>query len=280
MILLDFSQVCLSGILASGNKDFGEDLVRHMVLNSIRNFKSRFSNYGELVICCDDKNYWRKQMFPYYKANRKKSREASSLDWNMIFNTLSMIKQEVKENFPYVVLQVESAEADDLIATMVDRYGNNGEKIMIVSGDKDFAQLQRYKNVSQYSPITKKMIKVDDPMEYLFEHVIRGDSGDGVPNILSRDDIFVNGLRQKPLQKKKVASMIDEMKRGITPFDGEVKRNYLRNIQLIDLTRVPDDIRQEVIYKYTNYERKDRSLLLNYFIKNKLKNLMSDIQEF
>jgi 5'-3' exonuclease len=280
MILLDFSQVCLSGILASGNKDFGEDLVRHMVLNSIRNFKSRFSNYGELVICCDDKNYWRKQMFPYYKANRKKSREASSLDWNMIFNTLSIIKEEVKGNFPYVVLQVESAEADDLIATMVDRYGNNGEKIMIVSGDKDFAQLQRYKNVSQYSPITKKMIKVDDPMEYLFEHVIRGDSGDGVPNILSRDDVFVNGLRQKPLQKKKVASMIDEMKRGITPFDGEVKRNYLRNIQLIDLTRVPDDIRQEVIYKYTNYERKDRSLLLNYFIKNKLKNLMSDIQEF
>lgn len=280
MILLDFSQVCLSGILASGNKDFGEDLVRHMVLNSIRNFKSRFSNYGELVICCDDKNYWRKQMFPYYKANRKKSREASSLDWNMIFNTLSMIKEEVKENFPYVVLQVESAEADDLIATMVDRYGNNGEKIMIVSGDKDFAQLQRYKNVSQYSPITKKMIKVDDPVEYLFEHVIRGDSGDGVPNILSRDDVFVNGLRQKPLQKKKVASMIDEMKRGITPFDGEVKRNYLRNIQLIDLTRVPDDIRQEVIYKYNNYERKDRSLLLNYFIKNKLRNLMSDIQEF
>lgn len=280
MILLDFSQVCLSGILASGNKDFGEDLVRHMVLNSIRNFKSRFSNYGELVICCDDKNYWRKQMFPYYKANRKKSREASSLDWNMIFNTLSMIKEEVKENFPYVVLQVQSAEADDLIATMVERYGNNGDKIMIVSGDKDFAQLQRYKNVSQYSPITKKMIKVDDPMEYLFEHIIRGDSGDGVPNILSRDDVFVNGLRQKPLQKKKVASMIDEMKRGITPFDGEVKRNYLRNIQLIDLTRVPDDIRQEVIYKYNNYERKDRSLLLNYFIKNKLRNLMSDIQEF
>lgn len=280
MILLDFSQVCLSGILASGNKDFGEDLVRHMVLNSIRNFKSRFSNYGELVICCDDKNYWRKQMFPYYKANRKKSREASSLDWNMIFNTLSMIKEEVKENFPYVVLQVQSAEADDLIATMVERYGNNGDKIMIVSGDKDFAQLQRYKNVSQYSPITKKMIKVDDPMEYLFEHIIRGDSGDGVPNIMSRDDVFVNGLRQKPLTKKKVAAMIDEMKRGITPFDGEVKRNYLRNIQLIDLTRVPDDIRQEVIYKYNNYDRKDRSLLLNYFIKNKLKNLMSDIQEF
>jgi hypothetical protein len=163
---------------------------------------------------------------------------------------------------------------------MVERYGNNGEKIMIVSGDKDFSQLQRYKSVSQYSPITKKMIKVDDPMEYLYEHVIRGDSGDGVPNIMSRDDVFVNGLRQKPLTKRKVSAMIEEMKRGITPFDGEVKRNYLRNIQLIDLTRVPQDIRDEVIYSYSNYERKDRSLLLNYFIKKKLKNLMSDIQEF
>ena len=280
MILIDFSQVCLSGILASGNKNFSEDLVRHMVLNSIRNFKSRFNDYGEVILCCDDKNYWRKQIFPYYKANRKKSRESSPLDWKMIFNTLHTIKEELRDNFPYVVLQTESAEADDIIATMVERYGNNGERIMIVSGDKDFSQLQRYKSVSQYSPITKKMIKVDDPMVYLYEHVIRGDSGDGIPNIMSRDDVFVNGLRQKPLTKKRVAAMIEDMKRGITPFEGEVKRNYLRNIQMIDLARIPSEVREDVLEQYQNYERKDRSLLLNYFVKNKLRNLMSEIQEF
>ena len=280
MILIDFSQVCLSGILASGNKNFSEDLVRHMVLNSIRNFKNRFNDYGEVILCCDDKNYWRKQIFPYYKANRKKARETSPLDWKMIFNTLHTIKDELRDNFPYVVLQTESAEADDIIATMVERYGNNGQSIMIVSGDKDFSQLQRYKSVSQYSPITKKMIKVDDPMVYLYEHVIRGDSGDGIPNIMSRDDVFVNGLRQKPLTKKKVAAMIEDMKRGITPFEGEVKRNYLRNIQMIDLARIPTEVRDSVLDQYQNYERKDRSLLLNYFIKNKLKNLMSEIQEF
>ena len=280
MILIDFSQVCLSGILASGNKNFSEDLVRHMVLNSIRNFKSRFNDYGEVILCCDDKNYWRKQIFPYYKANRKKVRDSSPLDWKMIFNTLHTIKDELRDNFPYVVLQAESAEADDIIATIVERYGNNGQKIMIVSGDKDFSQLQRYKSVSQYSPITKKMIKVDDPMVYLYEHVIRGDSGDGIPNIMSRDDVFVNGLRQKPLTKKKVAAMIEDMKRGITPFEGEVKRNYLRNIQMIDLARIPTEVRDSILDQYQNYERKDRSLLLNYFIKNKLKNLMSEIQEF
>ena len=278
MILLDFSQVCLSNILASGNKDFSVDLIRHQVLNSIRGFKSRFSKYGELVICCDDKNYWRKKIFPYYKASRKKTREESSLDWAAIFNTLHTIKAEIKDNLPYAVLQVETAEADDIIAVMVERYSN--EKIMIVSGDKDFSQLQRYKNVSQYSPITKKFIKVGDPLSYLFEHVIRGDAGDGVPNILSNDDTFVAGTRQKPLTKKRVSAMIEDMVRGVTPFDGEVKRNYLRNIHLIDLSRIPEDIRNQVIDIYSNYQRNDRSMILGYFIKSRLKNLMTDIQEF
>ena len=278
MILLDFSRVCLSNILASGNKDFSVDLIRHQVLNSIRGFKSRFSKYGELVICCDDKNYWRKKIFPYYKASRKKTREESSLDWAAIFNTLHTIKAEIKDNLPYAVLQVETAEADDIIAVMVERYSN--EKIMIVSGDKDFSQLQRYKNVSQYSPITKKFIKVGDPLSYLFEHVIRGDAGDGVPNILSNDDTFVAGTRQKPLTKKRVSAMIEDMVRGVTPFDGEVKRNYLRNIHLIDLARIPEDIRKQVIDIYGNYQRNDRSMILGYFIKSRLKNLMTDIQEF
>ena len=278
MILLDYSQVCLSNILAHGNKDFGVDLIRHQVVNSIRGFKSRFSEFDELIICCDDKNYWRKKIFPYYKANRKKNREESKLDWAAIFETLHIIKDEIRENLPYPVLQVESAEADDIIATMVERYSS--EKILIVSGDKDFSQLQRYKNVSQYSPITKKFIKVGDPLSYLFEHIIRGDAGDGVPNILSNDDTFVAGNRQKPLTKKRVNVMLADMLRGITPFDGEIKRNYLRNIHLIDLSRIPDGIRKEVLDTYNNYQRNDRSKILGYFIKSRLKNLMTDIQEF
>ena len=278
MILLDYSQVCLSNILAHGNKDFGVDLIRHQVVNSIRGFKSRFSEFDELIICCDDKNYWRKKIFPYYKANRKKNREESKLDWAAIFETLHIIKDEIRENLPYPVLQVESAEADDIIATMVERYSS--EKILIVSGDKDFSQLQRYKNVSQYSPITKKFIKVGDPLSYLFEHIIRGDAGDGVPNILSNDDTFVVGNRQKPLTKKRVNVMLADMLRGITPFDGEIKRNYLRNIHLIDLSRIPDGIRKEVLDTYNNYQRNDRSKILGYFIKSRLKNLMTDIQEF
>lgn len=280
MILIDFSQVCLSNMLASGNKDFSEDLIRHMVLNTLKATKQRFKDYGDLVICCDDKNYWRKDVFPYYKASRKKSREESSLDWNTIFSTLDTIKKELKEYFPYYVLQIDRAEADDIIGTLVERYGNSDEKVMIISGDKDFSQLQRYKNVDQYSPITKKFIKVEDPMSYLYEHVIRGDGGDGIPNILSQDDSFVSKIRQKPLTKKKVSVMIEDMNRGVIPFDGEVKRNYLRNIALIDLARIPENVREQILDQYLNFNLNDRSKLMNYFIKFKLKNLMSDLQEF
>ena len=257
-----------------------EEMIRHMVMNSLRGFNQKFKNkYGNMVLCSDAGNTWRRDIFPQYKYKRKKDRTESSFDWDNIFDILTRIKNELKENFPYVMMYEEKCEADDIIAILTKYYYQH-EKIMIVSGDKDFSQLQRYKNVSQYSPITKKFIKVGDPLSYLFEHVIRGDAGDGVPNILSNDDTFVVGTRQKPLTKRRVNAMIEDMVRGVTPFDGEIKRNYLRNIHLIDLSRIPEDIRNQVIDIYSNYQRNDRSMILGYFIKSRLKNLMTDIQEF
>ena len=119
-----------------------ENLFRHMVLNTIRANKVKFGiTFGEFVIACDDKKLWRRDFFPYYKANRKKAREESDVDWPAIFNTLNKIKLELKEYFPYRVIQIEGAEADDIIGTIVHNYD---DRILILSGDKDFRQLQRY----------------------------------------------------------------------------------------------------------------------------------------
>ena len=172
MILLDYNQICISNLMVQMNKNamLDEDLVRHMVLNSIRLYKNRFSDkYGEIVICCDDKNYWRKDIFPYYKAHRKGDREKSPYDWNMIFECLNKIRDELKETFPYRVIRVERAEADDIIGTLCHEHGVLGfmpgyaERMLILSGDKDFSQLQKYENVEQYSPGTKKWIRVNNP---------------------------------------------------------------------------------------------------------------------
>jgi 5'-3' exonuclease len=286
MILVDMNQVTISNLMMQlGSKrdnELDENLVRHMVLNSIRGYRSRFHEaFGEMVLCYDSKKYWRREYFPNYKSNRKKDRANSGLDWNTIFETLNNIRDEIKETFPYKVLEVEGAEADDCIAAIVQHVAETPsefEHILILSGDKDFIQLHKYNNVQQYSPTVKKFIKDINPDIYIREHVLKGDRSDGVPNFLSPDNTFVDELRQKPLTKKKLETWID-----LEPTDycsDEMLRNYQRNKTLIDLECIPSDLKVKILEDYQNAEHGDRSKLLNYFIKKRLKNLMNDIGDF
>jgi hypothetical protein len=278
MIIVDFNQVMISNLMMQlgnhTNIPLEEGLFRHMVINSLRSYKQKFqSEYGEIVIACDDRNYWRKQVFPYYKANRKKNRDASEINWNQVFDIFNTIKAEIKEYFPYRVIQVESAEADDIIATLVTE--NKDKTILILSADKDFVQLQKYATVRQYDPIRKKWIKEDNPQQYLYEHILKGDQGDGIPNILSDDDTFVTDKRQKPMTQKKMDLFKSQ---GIS--QDMLKRNFARNELLVDLTKIPDNIRNGVINKYNEENGKDRSKLFNYFISHNLKLLMDSVGDF
>ena len=286
MILIDMNQVCISNLMMQiGSKrqnDVDENLVRHMVLNSVRMYRSRFSEeFGELVLCYDSKKYWRRDYFPNYKSNRKKDREASGLDWNLIFETLNNIRDEIKEHFPYKVLEVEGAEADDCIATVVDYVSKTPtayEKVLILSGDKDFIQLQKHNFVKQFSPVLKKFVNGQDPHLYIREHILKGDRSDGIPNFLSADDTFVNELRQKPLAKKKISTWVE-----LEPEDyctEEMMRNYQRNKTLIDLECIPVVLKEQILIDYLKPPVGDRSKLLNYFISKRLKNLMNDIGDF
>lgn len=284
MILVDLNQVMISNMMAQignhKNMEIDENMLRHMILNTLRFNRKKFSaEFGELVICADDKNYWRKQTFPYYKANRRKARSESELDWSAIFTALNRIREEIKTFFPYKVIQIETAEADDVIGTIVHHEGkllnNGGEQILVLSGDKDYIQLHSYANVKQYDPTRKRWITHSSPEKYLYEHIIKGDTGDGVPNILSSDNCLVVGERQRPITKKRLEEWQD-----INTMTEDVKRNYLRNKSLIDLSQVPAYIKEQVMTEWQKDNENDRSQLLNYFIKNKLKNLMEVISEF
>jgi 5'-3' exonuclease, N-terminal resolvase-like domain/T4 RNase H, C terminal len=281
MIIVDFNQVMISNLMMQlgnhTNIPIEEGLFRHMVINSLRSYKQKFGDeYGEMVIACDDKNYWRKQIFPYYKANRKKNREESEINWTQVFEIFNKIKTEIKDNFPYPVIQVDSAEADDIIASLV-KCTNDGHKILILSGDKDFVQLQTYSNVKQYDPVRKKWINHDNPERFLLEHILKGDAGDGVPNVLSDDDTFVTDKRQKPLTQKKINKIYND---GAVLLDSTTDRNFMRNKHMVDLSMVPEGIKNEVINKYLNEQGKDRSKLFNYFITHKLKLMMENVGDF
>ena len=277
MILVDMSQIMMASIMMqmhmSKKSEPDEELVRHMILNSLRMYRTRFlSEFGEMVLCYDSRHYWRRDYFPEYKHSRRKSRGTDDKNWDIIFNCLNTIKEEIKSNMPYKSVEVYGAEADDVIATLCSESSN---EVMILSGDKDFIQLQKFPNVKQYSPITKKMINGMNPDDYLKEHVLKGDTSDGVPNVLSPDNTFVDGIRQRPLSKKKIATMVE----GDFPND-EVKRNYQRNKKLIDLTCSPDELRSEILDTYKSAPVNDRSKILNYFIKQRLKTLTESIGEF
>ncbi len=282
MILVDFSQVMLSNLMRQLgnhlNAELNVDLLRHMVLNSLRSYRMKFSHqYGEMVICCDDKQSWRREKFPFYKANRKKARDASELDWVLIHESFAKIRAELKEFFPYRVVEVPRAEADDIIATLSRM--TNTEKCLILSGDKDFTQLHHV-NVEQYDPVLKKPIKNLTPAAFLREQIIRGDTGDGVPNFLSDDDTLVNSTkRQAKIYKVKVAEWIN-MKPEEFCTSEKLKKNYERNKSLIDLSLIPEDVVLQIIDRFNLQEGKGRDKLFNFFITYKLKNLIDSIGDF
>ena len=288
MIIVDLNQVMLSNLLSQlgshTNAKIEENMVRHMIINTLRSYKVKFgAEYGEMVIACDNRNYWRKQIFPYYKANRKKSQAKSELDWSEIFGCMDKIRSELKEFFPYRIIDIESAEADDIIGTLCTEFGQTigGDPILILSGDKDFIQLHVYGNVKQYDPTRKRWIKHNDPETYLIEHIMKGDSSDGVPNILSSDNCFVVGERQRPLTAKRI-----EKFKKITDDEWpeypetNISRNYFRNAQLIDLSHTPDTIKENVMVSYNKQTGKNRSKLLGYFTSFKLRELTQHIGDF
>ena len=284
MILVDMNQVTLSNLMVQigGKSTVEPDLVRHMVLNSLRSYRTKFTEeFGELVLCYDNKTNWRRDVFPNYKHSRRKDRKSSKLDWNDIFDTLHLIRDELTEYFPYKVLEVENAEADDIIASVVFHVASepkNYEKVLILSGDKDFIQLQQHNFVTQYSPIPKKVLNGENPTTYIKTHILQGDRSDGVPNFLTPDNTFVDELRQKPISKRKLETWID-----LEPKDfcnENMMRNYHRNRTLIDLDYIPKEIVEKCIQTFIDTPYKDRKNLLNYFVKYRLRNLTENIGDF
>ena len=278
MIIVDINQIMISNLMVTIHRDnleLSEDLIRHMVLNSLRGHNKKFrKEYGQMVIACDSGNVWRRQAFPNYKAGRKANREKSEHDWTMIFDILSKVKDEIKTFLPYKVIEVESVEADDIIAVLCRR---TNEKVLILSGDKDFIQLHNDR-IKQYNPVLNKFVgQGENPSLYIREHILKGDRSDGIPNVLSDDNVFIEGRRQRPLSKKKIEAWCNEI---VPTFNEEEQKNYDRNRKLIDLSCLPKDIEDKINNEFNDVKVATRDKILGYFINKKLKTLIESIDEF
>tara|TARA_B100000497_G_C7607822_1_gene364995 strand:+ start:119 stop:955 length:837 start_codon:yes stop_codon:yes gene_type:complete len=276
MILIDFTQTIIAGLmmqLKMNKGEVSEDMLRHMILNSVRMYQKKYSpEYGQIVLCTDASHTWRKDFYPLYKANRKKTRDDSDLDWSMLFETLQVVKDEIRDNFPYKYMYVEQCEADDIIAILVK---HATEPVMIISGDKDFQQLHKYDYVKQWSPNVNKLINCEDPDRFLKEHILTGDKSDGIPNILSNDDCISEGIRQTPLRKPVKESYL----RMTIQKDDKYYRNYLRNQTLIDLEFIPQNIEDNILEEYSKAEPV-KGKVFDYLRVHRLNELLNHVEDF
>lgn len=281
---MDMNQVIIAAtMVAMGNHkniDIDPKVVKHIALNSIRANNSKFTeDFGQLIICADDKNYWRRDVFPYYKAVRKENQKKSEINWTSIFAGLHELREDIIEHFPYPVLIIDKCEADDIIGTVVHEKGTilnspNTEQILILSGDKDFIQLHKYANVQQYSPAEKKWVKNSNPEKYLLQHIIKGDQGDGIPNILMPDDTLVRRIRQRPITQKRLETWFNG------DFTEEERKNFKRNESLIDLSKVPKGMQNLIMDRFDAIEPKPRNKMYKYMVKNRLVDLLEHINDF
>ena len=278
MILVDLSQLLVASTFVSmkkGETEVDIKRLRHLLLNSLSKYRRQYVNeFGELVICCDGSLSWRKDVFPNYKMGRRTDREESPLNWNQIFGCFEQLKKELRETFPYKVLQINRAEADDIIGTLVMERKFSSPKTMIISSDKDFIQLQRYHDVFQYSPVAKKLLNGVDPEEYLREHILRGDKSDGIPNVLSDDDCIVSGIRQVPMTKKLIKSWKH------IPMPEEHRERLQRNTMLVDLRYTPYDLQKEILEQFDAKELGSRDKIPAYFTEHGLETLTKKIGDF
>ena len=279
MILLDYRQIAnvvfFSGFDQNG---YDEDKFKNYFINYALHFKKRFLEYGEYVICLDSKDYWRKSIFPYYKASRKKSREESDIDYKKVYELFDAMVNDIQEHLPWKLVSAKRAEADDCIGVLATRF-HQKEKIVIVSGDKDFLQLQKYPNIVQYSPLEKKMLIEANPEIALREKIIRGDKGDGVPNCRTKDDIFVADGRSKSIMKTWLEPILKSPSFDHMLTEEEAKY-YNRNKNLIDLSCIPKDISDEIISNYSNYVPNKKSKIFPYLSNNNYSNLIDRLGEF
>lgn len=295
MILIDYSNRAINAILSFSSElkndpDGIENLIRHVVLTTILSDKLKHKGYGELILCADARNYWRKDFFPYYKGSRKKARDKSGLPWEKIFEVLNNLLDDLNKVFSYRVIQVDGAEGDDVIAVLVKWASTNdldnnpllpqAKPTMIVSSDFDFKQLHRY-GVRQWSPVLKALVKAEaDYMTNGHRQHIAKAGDDGIPSVLNEDAVLVTeGKRQLPMKADRLAEFVAIGKEACrNDFE---RANWVRNETLIDFDFIPQGIYDKIVSEI----EKPRSTLgkgaiMDYLIKHRCGELLDSIDDF
>lgn len=304
MIIVDLSQVLIGTVhlhakdIARFNNGDSSGLIKHLLLNTLLSYKKKYGEkYGNVILAADSKSYWRKSIFPAYKGHRARMRDASDFDWDLIFKIINELKDDIRENFTFKLLEIDGAEADDIIAVLCEwsqendlardgLFDSEPQPVLIVSSDGDFISLQKYSNVSQFSPLSGKFVKPKtNAREHLIEKIVRGDGGDNIPNMFTPDDWAIKRISGEETYRAKNVKperLQDFLNRGYDACVNDTERaGYERNKMLIDFECIPLQLKETIINSFVNYKMNgSKNKIMNYLIKNRLKNLIQDLGAF
>ena len=200
-------------------------------------------NAGQIIVLADGGSFYRKEIFPEYKANRKEKyadqteQEAKEFEMFMaeFSNTLTLLKEK------YPVFQFKGVEADDIAAYIVKEF--DYDDCWLISSDKDWDLLINEK-VSRFSTVTRKETTVHNWDEhydfeipdYITFKCLTGDKGDNVPGIPGI------GPKRAVQLMQQYGDVFDIY--GACPIDGKYKyiqnlnenaEQLLMNVELMDL---------------------------------------------
>lgn len=223
---------------------------KQIMFNLLRHYVRTFSP-TEVVVAGDVQPSWRKQLWPDYKANRNHSSE--------YHERLRKVEDEYWETLSTMLpnvhwLRMPFVEADDIIATLAETRDND---IVCVSSDKDFVQLLRRKNFRLYDPNKNEFVACEDPEWQLKKKILLGDKSDNIPGI------------KRGLGPKKAEALRDPDKfLAFLESDPEAMANYSRNATLIDMAKIPPELRTIVRSAYGKRKGSfDPSVCAKTFIK-------------
>lgn len=273
-LLIDFSHLSIRNLFAdreiinNPNPEF--NLHRHQLITSLLFLIKKF-NPNEVVLGIDNKLNWRKKLYTDYKAHRKAKRDQDVFPWDAYYTYLEELIQDIKDNFPFKVIEQRYAECDDIIAILCKYSPFSGENIVVTS-DKDFVQLLSLPHVKIYDPIKRKFMEEKQPKIFLEAKILMGDKSDNIPAIKPR--VGEKTAWKLANNKDELDALLHDAESGKA-----YRKNYKLNRILIDFNSIPDVIKTKVLKQYDIYEMNEfGSLALTRFFKKlKLKKLASDV---
>lgn len=299
MIISDFSKVSYSivyvfedDIKKSEPKEI-ENILRHAIINSFTTLKKRFgAEYGELIIAVDGKKNFRKDIYEHYKAGRAEARKKSDIPWNIVFDIVHRLVDEAKENWPWAVIEVDRAEADDVMFVLVEDIANHNtqsvgvmdddepEKVLLDTRDQDMFQIHR-PGLRQWDSRDRKFITLPSGMTaeaFRKDLIIRGDTTDGVENVFTPlGTLITPGVRQTACIAKRMNSVLQFENIFDYDLDPVIKERIKMNHQLVSSQGIPLDVRDEIVSKYKNRTINKKMKMLQYLQKHRCIRLIDEI---